>query len=75
MDPNSPFNVNVPLIGQPTIVSAVCVVLLQCNCENKTLLHGPVGNMPMQCPSCHKVWAVDAHVQMNVAQIVQQSVE
>lgn len=70
MDPNSPFANAVPIIGQPVVLNLVAVALLQCNCEAKTLLMGPIGVAPMPCPSCKKVWLVQGEVQVSVQQIV-----
>ena len=70
MDPKSPFATNVPIIGQPQILNMSAIVLLQCNCEAKTLLMGPVGAIPLGCPSCKKVWLVQAEVSLQVQQVV-----
>ena len=70
MDPKSPFNISVPLIGQPQILNMSAIVLLQCNCEAKTLLMGPVGAIPMGCPACKKMWLVQAEVKLEVRHVV-----
>lgn len=70
MDPNSPFAKDIPIIGQPKILNVVAVALLQCNCEAKTQIMGPVGPQPFGCPTCRKLWVVQAQVQLSVAQIV-----
>ena len=70
MDPKSPFATTVPIIGQPQILNMSAIVLLQCNCEAKTLLMGPIGGSPLGCPTCKKIWLVLAEVKLEVQQAV-----
>lgn len=71
MDNDSPFSGrDLPIIGQPTVLNMSAIVLLQCNCEDKTLLMGPVGAGPFVCPKCNKNWAVDLQVQIAVQQVL-----
>lgn len=70
MDVNSPFASTVPIIGQPVVLNLVGVALVQCNCEAKTLLMGPIAIAPLACPSCKKVWIVQGEIQVSVQQIV-----
>ena len=70
MDQNSPFAKDVPIIGQPQILGMSPIVLLQCKCEKKELLMGPIGPTPFVCHSCNKMWAVDAAIKISVTQIL-----
>jgi len=76
MDPNSPFSKNdaIPIIGQPKILNVVGVVLMQCNCEQKPLLMGPVGPHPLVCGSCKAAWLVQAKIEVALQQVVIKSV-
>lgn len=73
MDSNSPFaGRDVPIIGQPKILNVVAISLLQCNCEDKPLMMGPIGPAPFVCQACSKAWLVQAQVQVAVTQIIRQ---
>lgn len=74
MEPNSPFapnvNTNVPLIGQPVILNAVVIALVQCTCPEKTTIIGPIGfPVPLVCPTCKKAWAVNAQLELSIQQV------
>ena len=70
MDSDSPFaKTSIPIIGQAKIVNLVAVVLIQCNCEAKTLLMGTVGSLPLLCDACNKAWVVEAQVGIKIQQI------
>lgn len=70
MEPNSPFNKDVPIIGQPVVLNIVAVALMQCNCEKKTMLMGPISGAPFQCPACKKAWLLNAEMNIAVQQVV-----
>ena len=71
MDNDSPFaGRDVPIIGQPKILNIVAIGLIQCNCEDKPLMMGPIGPLPFICQACKKAWQVQAQVQVAVVQIV-----
>lgn len=77
MDPNSPFSKNdnaIPIIGQPKILNVVGVVLMQCNCEQKPLLMGPVGPHPLVCGACKAAWLVGAQIEVALQQVAVKSV-
>lgn len=70
MDPNSPFAKQVPIIGEPKILNVVAVALIQCNCEAKALLMGPVGPAPFVCGACKKAWELQAQVGVAIFPVI-----
>ena len=55
-------------INAPEVISSMGIITLRCKCPNKNILLGQMG-MPLECPSCKKVWLVSAKMTVEVREV------
>ncbi len=53
-----------------TIVTDWHVVVLECQCEAKTILRLTVPGQPLACPACRRAFALLDEADVHVAQVV-----
>ena len=62
------FSPAVDIIGTAKLVASIAIVTLKCVCPQHQVLMGQMG-LPIECPTCKKIWFVSATMKINVAEV------